>query len=264
MKKMILCLVGALFLFNTPVALAQNKKDPKKDPKKEEPVKDPEAKKKALEMYGQAQKYYDTQEYAKALEIYKEIYLIYSSPAILFNIAQSYRNLKQYEEAEKAFRTYMRDMPEQTPVGSPTRAQVENLIKDMQKEQEEAAIEQKRQADLAAMAAASQKVIIENQRPTELSFGQKVKRYALSESLLVASAGFGTATLVLKFKVKSEGNVTDLSIKKTGAAVSVASDVALLASGVTFLITRGKLKKEHVVFMTPTSNGVTLALQGNF
>ena len=260
MKRIISCLFSALLLSQAPSALAQKKKDPKKE------VVDPnaEAKQKAREMYEKAQKYYDTQAFTEALDIYKEIYLLYSSPAILFNMAQCYRNLKQYEEAEKAFRTYLRDMPAQAPAGSPSRAQVEQLITDMQREQEAAAAEQKRLADLAAVAAAKEQVQVESQRPAELTFGQKVKRYAPAEALLGASAGLGAATLILKFKVQGEGNVTDLGRKKLGASLSIASDVMLLASGVTFLLIRGKLKKERVAFVTPIPNGAALALQGNF
>lgn len=69
---------------------------------------DAEKRKKAAEFFEEGEKRYNLQEYDKALELYKEAYLLAPEPELLFNIGQCYRQLEKYEEALKSYQTFLR------------------------------------------------------------------------------------------------------------------------------------------------------------
>jgi tetratricopeptide (TPR) repeat protein len=60
----------------------------------------------------QAKVHYDLGEFEKAAEEYTEVYRIRPLPALLFNIAQSYRQAGKYEKARQFYRAYLRENPE--------------------------------------------------------------------------------------------------------------------------------------------------------
>jgi tetratricopeptide (TPR) repeat protein len=60
----------------------------------------------------QAKVHYDLGEFEKAAEEYTEVYRLRPLPALLFNIAQSYRQAGQYEKARQFYRAYLRENPE--------------------------------------------------------------------------------------------------------------------------------------------------------
>jgi tetratricopeptide (TPR) repeat protein len=57
----------------------------------------------AQRKFEQAQMFYNAGEYAKALELFKEAYLLTSAVDLLFNIAQCHRQLDQLDEARKSY-----------------------------------------------------------------------------------------------------------------------------------------------------------------
>lgn len=60
----------------------------------------------------QAKVHYDLGEFEKAAEEYTEVYRLRPLPALLFNIAQSYRQAGQYEKARQFYRAYLRENPD--------------------------------------------------------------------------------------------------------------------------------------------------------
>src|SRR5919205_4591531 len=54
-----------------------------------------------------AKVHYDLGEYDKAAEEYIQVYRIRPLPALLYNIAQSYRQAGQYEKAKQFYRSYL-------------------------------------------------------------------------------------------------------------------------------------------------------------
>jgi hypothetical protein len=66
--------------------------------------------------------------YDVALERFKAAFLELPDPAFLFNIAQCQRQLKQYDAAERSYRSYLR---EASPISDEMRRQVERLIDDV-------------------------------------------------------------------------------------------------------------------------------------
>jgi tetratricopeptide (TPR) repeat protein len=79
--------------------------------------------------------HYKLGEYEDALKKYKEAFRTFQEPSLLFNIGQCHRQLGHKQEAEQAYKSYLRDLPQ-----AENRPEVERLIEGIQ-----AAIEQERQ-----------------------------------------------------------------------------------------------------------------------
>lgn len=89
---------------------------------------------------------YKLGKFADALAEYNAAYELYPAPAILFNIAQCNRNLKNYEAAIFSFEAYLRANP---------KAKNARLVLDLIKESRAALEVQKREAAKAAIAEAA-------------------------------------------------------------------------------------------------------------
>lgn len=76
--------------------------------------------------FKQAEALYRVQEYEQALALYKESYLLSLEPTLLFNMGQCYRQLKKYDEAIKAYKSYIRDEPKAP------KAEIERIIKEVE------------------------------------------------------------------------------------------------------------------------------------
>lgn len=87
----------------------------------------PEKQAQAQAKYEEGERHYKLGEFTTALSLYRESYLLSGAPDLLFNIAQCHRQLKNYEEALKTYKAYLRDVPE-----SPVRADVEAFIRQME------------------------------------------------------------------------------------------------------------------------------------
>jgi tetratricopeptide (TPR) repeat protein len=83
------------------------------------------AKAKALFERGEA--FYKLGEYEKALNEYRESFLVSKAPLLLLNIAQCYRYLSQYEEAKHNYEAFVREDP-----NSPYRKEMEGKIAEME------------------------------------------------------------------------------------------------------------------------------------
>jgi tetratricopeptide (TPR) repeat protein len=57
----------------------------------------------------EAKVHYDLGEYEAAADAYQKVYRIKPLPALLYNIAQSYRQAAQYEKAKRFYTTYLRE-----------------------------------------------------------------------------------------------------------------------------------------------------------
>lgn len=75
----------------------------------------------------QAKVHYDLGEFEKAAEEYIIVYRIRPLPALLFNIAQSYRQAGQYEKAKQFYQSYLRENPD-----SQTSASVKKALKEIE------------------------------------------------------------------------------------------------------------------------------------
>jgi tetratricopeptide (TPR) repeat protein len=73
-----------------------------------------------------AKVHYDLGEYEKAAEEYIVVYRIKPLPALLYNIAQSYRQAGQYEKARQFYRSYLREAKD-----VPNRDAIEKAIREI-------------------------------------------------------------------------------------------------------------------------------------
>src|SRR2546427_9276987 len=73
-----------------------------------------------------AKVHYDLGEFDKAAEEYILVYRLRPLPALLFNIAQSYRQAGQYEKAKQFYKAYLRENPD-----SQTTAAVKKALKEI-------------------------------------------------------------------------------------------------------------------------------------
>ena len=70
----------------------------------------------------QAKVHYDLGEFEKAAEEYILVYRVRPLPALLFNIAQSYRQAGLYEKAKQFYQSYLRENPDAQTTASVKRA----------------------------------------------------------------------------------------------------------------------------------------------
>lgn len=86
-----------------------------------------EKRQRAIDLFTEAEKFYAVQEWQRALDLYKESYLLSVEPALLYNIGQCQRQLKKYEEALKSYRAFIRGAP-----SHPSRADAETKIAELE------------------------------------------------------------------------------------------------------------------------------------
>lgn len=105
---------------------AQQPQQPPQQPGAPAPEDDKKAKAKAL--YEKGLGHYNLGEFDAAVASFKEAYALSSAPGLLFNIAQSFRLKKDYEQATYFYTTYLRLKPD-----APNRADVEARLADIEK-----------------------------------------------------------------------------------------------------------------------------------
>jgi tetratricopeptide (TPR) repeat protein len=163
----------------------------------------------AGQAYREGQRQYDLNDFAKALDLFKRAYTLYDEPALLYNIAQCYRQLGDEEQAIKFYKSYLRRMP-----SAPNRDDVTRLVAGLEKSSNEkrasserqraesdALAKQRAQADAAERAARAAQLEADanaRRRALELQTTQPVPRQPVYKKwwlwttvALVAAAGAG-------------------------------------------------------------------------
>jgi tetratricopeptide (TPR) repeat protein len=82
----------------------------------------------ARELLAQANRLYLEEKYQEALPLYERVYRLYPTPNTVFNLAQTHRQLKQYERAIHFYRSYLTLVPR-----SPKRPEVEKFIAELER-----------------------------------------------------------------------------------------------------------------------------------
>ena len=80
----------------------------------------------ARQHVARAKVHYDLGEFKEAADEYITVYRLRPIPAILFNVAQAYRQGGLYEKARQFYKSYLRESPE-----AKNRAMIEQAIKEM-------------------------------------------------------------------------------------------------------------------------------------
>ena len=121
-------LVLTALLFSATSALAQPAPPPAPAPGgAPAPAPGDENKAKAKALYDKGIGHYNLGEFDAAIAAFKEAYGLTSAPGLLFNIAQSFRLKKDYEQATYFYTTYLRIKPD-----AANRADVEARLQEME------------------------------------------------------------------------------------------------------------------------------------
>jgi tetratricopeptide (TPR) repeat protein len=123
-------LVLALTLATTTTALAQPA--PPAPPQPQPAATEDQKKAEARALYEKGLSHYNLGEFDQAIAAFRASYALTSAPGLLFNIAQSFRLKKDYEQATYFYQTYLRLKPD-----APNRADVEARLQEMQEAIEE-------------------------------------------------------------------------------------------------------------------------------
>jgi tetratricopeptide (TPR) repeat protein len=90
---------------------------------------DPKARAAFVALYESATTHYDLGEFAESLKDLTAAFRLRRDPALLFNIAQCHRQLGNYGDAARTYRSFLREQPD-----APNRPEVEKRIADMDRE----------------------------------------------------------------------------------------------------------------------------------
>ncbi len=93
------------------------------------PPADPAVDAEAKRQYAEGTKAYNLGDFAKAVESFKAAYQTKPDPVYLYNIAQSYRLMKNWEQAQFFYKSFLRNMPD-----APNKEEVDQRIKEMDDE----------------------------------------------------------------------------------------------------------------------------------
>jgi tetratricopeptide (TPR) repeat protein len=83
--------------------------------------------KQAMEKFEEGKTLYRLNDFDGAIKVWTEAYKLKNAPNFLYNIAQAYREKKEFEKAIAFYRSYLKDMPD-----APNRDVVEKRITEMQ------------------------------------------------------------------------------------------------------------------------------------
>lgn len=194
--------------------------------------------------YETASRLYDLGQYNDALRGFRESFLISGAPALLLNIGQCYRALKQNDDAIKAFESYLRSDP-----SGEYREEVEKMLTELKAQQEKLALTTKP---------------IE---PTPLT-QQPVLYYGLggvlgASGLILGSVSLGT---VLKARQSFDDGLIAQSQQEFRKArlTAVVADVFLVGGAVGLYIGYKKNKETKASIVALTVKGQQLALRVDF
>jgi tetratricopeptide (TPR) repeat protein len=206
----------------------------------------PDATAQAREHFKSAQLHYSLGEFEDAVKEFREAYRLRQEPAILFNVAQSYRQLGKYSDAYFYYRQYLSQKPD-----APNREEVESLIAqmryqiDLEKEQQTRVPRDPAAAKNPEHVIAAPRAVVEPApAPTAPPHSMRIPAYvALGAGVGVEGLAFllhGSAQSAAdQFNSKyAAGQLTaqDASLKSTAESRGKLATVAL-AGGALLLVT---------------------------
>ena len=245
----------------------------------------------ARALYETGNTHYNLGEYDQAVAAFKKAYELSQAPGLLFNIAQSYRLKKDYEQASHFYETYLRLKPD-----AANRADVEARIAEMKTMLEE----QKKMGTKAPIGTVSPDgtnstptTTTPTTTPTTTTPTTTVEQKDIvapggGKGLKLAgltTAGVGGALIItgVVFGMMAKGKESDLEDLNNGGApwdqdaydagkrnntIAIASiavgGAAVVAGGVMFYLGYSKEKKASSVAVVPTKGGGTFTVGWQF
>ncbi|MEO8213834.1 MAG: tetratricopeptide repeat protein [Myxococcales bacterium] len=186
--------------------------------------------------YEKATRAYDVQKYSEAVDEYQKAYEIGGDPAMLYNVAQSYRLADQLSEALRFYRRYLQRSP-----NARNREDVERKIFDLEK-----TIEERRRAAAAVPAGpvAPPPVVVVAPPPAPLASHDEGTSGTLVAGIIVASVGaaaLATAAITGKMSINKGDEVStasnnhgtfDPNVEKTGKTLEKVAVISAIGGGV--------------------------------
>jgi tetratricopeptide (TPR) repeat protein len=239
LRKVLFGLVLGLCLGSVP-AFGQPKDDPAK----------------AQALYEEAERYYKLAEFDAALKLYRESYLASGEPELLFNIGQCNRQLKNYEDALKNYKAYLRDVP-----SSPSRPEVEKLIKDVESKMgpQPTSEPMSKPASLASTQPTSAKkpAIVKPKAP-KLTLTKVWKESTLAK---IGSFGAGASFIVGGISLAVAGDAKKSASEDLLLVTEKQSKAKLIAFGADLLFVGGVACVAYGWFQQSQKNKTSLAFQ---
>jgi tetratricopeptide (TPR) repeat protein len=243
----------------------------------------------AKALYEKGLSHYNLGEFDEAIKAFRAAYAISQAPGLLFNIAQSFRLKKDYEQATYFYTTYLRLKPD-----APNRADVEERLKEMQ----EAIEEQKKLGQRAPVGVVNPEgtTVTTTTTVTTPTGGTTTTEKPVAvegqknQSLITAgyaTAGAGAALVITgvvfgRMASNAEKDLNRLSNtmgtwtqaqqdrynagkrNNTIAIISFIAGGAAIATGGTLWFLGNMKKSNTTVAITPTASGTTFAVGWDF
>lgn len=208
-------------------------------PKKSAQKSKEDARARAGELFAQSKAYYNIHEYQKALEGFKEAYLLSQEPVLILNMGQCYRYMGQYQDAIVSYQTFLQESP-----NSPYQENVEKLIVEMQEK-------------LAALSAPEPVV---TPQPASAPASPQLPPALSDEPYRAPTLLYGATAAAFVFGLGSGGLAVALSRKEDDIILENNNDPAALADALAENETKQKSATGLAIGLAVT--GVASAVTG--
>jgi tetratricopeptide (TPR) repeat protein len=186
----------------------------------------------AKALTAQAELDYKVGRFQEALDEYSKAYELYPTPALLFNLGQCHKQLKNHERAVFFFRGYLRDKPD-----APNRGAVEGFIADSQRALDEAQAQARKEAEDQERAREMQRAQAEAEllraRQAAIVAPPPPKTAVRIAGLAVAAVGVGAIGAGVFLGLKSHSDANDIGQVSMQGGTWTPSDQSLYSSGQT-------------------------------
>jgi tetratricopeptide (TPR) repeat protein len=199
---------------------------------------DPKARAAFVALYESATTHYDLGEFAESLKDLTAAFRLRRDPALLFNIAQCHRQLGNYGDAARTYRSFLREQPD-----APNRPEVEKRIADMDREAA-AAVQRAQAAKPPESVLPTTPPVVQRPAPAPVAEPARPVRPARRD---LPAIGFGAGALVLAavgLGVAGDGLGAE---GRAGASGSVPERARLLSQASTEEVVGGVLLGVAVV-----------------
>jgi len=227
-----------------------------------------EARARAKDLYTAGTRQYDLREYAAAIDTFRKAYDLLPEPLFLFDIAQSYRQLHDCENARGFYKSYLRNLPR-----ADNRDKVERFIAEMdtcvREQEQQRALQRERQPPAPISGPAPNA----GSRHRDLAIG----------GIVTAVAGLAAGGAGAYFSVDASNQARKLEtlcecgcdgadvadVDQRGRRSDRAAIGLYVLGGAAFgagigMVLWAALHNDESVIVTPSSGGVTVSAMGRF
>jgi hypothetical protein len=215
----------------------------------------------AESLFSEARKHYDLREYAEAIDAFKKAYALVPEPDFLFDIAQSYRQLRDCDNAVSFYRNYLRVKPD---------ADNRELAEKRATEMDECAAEQRKQRDAERARQLATAPVVE---------GEPRYRSLRLAGIVTAGVGAAFAGAGVYFSIDAADKAHQLEqacmssckasdvtaidsqgkSSQTLAVVTFATGGVALAAGAGMIVWATLHASPETITVTPTPGGATVS-----